>query len=111
MIDKFKPEYEKNNYKYYYCNGNEMPLYSDFEKMCEKLPNVYVGIHDSGMVSTHNMPCCICKTNHAVFVIPNGMFEPCWECQKEGYKITKMPRKDKRSIIDRFFDWVYHETN
>ena len=109
MIDKFKPEYEKGNYRYYYCNGNELPLYSNFEKICEKLPDIYVGIHDSGMVSTHNMPCCICKTNHAVFIMSKGMFAPCCGCQDEGYAVVKKKVKADRGLIDRFFDWIYND--
>ena len=107
MIDNFKPQHVKDNYKYYFCNGDKLPLYSDFQKMCEKLPNIYVGIHDSGMISTHNMPCCICKTNHAVFIMSEGTFEPCWKCQEMGYKIVKSKPKDDRGPINRFFDWIY----
>jgi len=106
VIDKFKPEYEKGNYKYYYCDGEGMPNYSDMAMLCSKLPNIYVGCHDSGMVCVHNMPCLICKTNHAVLVMPTGMFEPCWKCQEEGYEIVKRSPKNNRSLLDRFFDWM-----
>lgn len=106
MIEKFKPEYKSKNYEYYYCNGEGLPLYSDFEAMCEKLPVIKVGIHDSGMISTHNMPCCICMTNHAVFIQGEGYFQPCWPCKEKGYRITKISDKKKKGIIENFLRWI-----
>jgi len=98
MTTKLKyPEsvcYEKANYTAYYTNGDGFIPYEEAEDLCKDLPQVEVYMHDSGMLATHNMPCSVCKIEHAVFC--NGMFEPCWKCQEEGWvtiKNTKLEEK------------------
>lgn len=52
-----------------------------------------------GPAAFHNMPCAICRERYAVFRCNDGFFEPCWECQKEGF-VTK---KEKPKLILRFW--------
>ena len=69
-------------------NGKVLPDYpQDVE-----LADITVYVHDSMMLATHNYPCYICKTNKAVYSMNIGIFEPCWECQKKGYKIVKVTK-------------------
>lgn len=83
----------KENYTVYYTNGEGYPLYIGAEKYCDTLCPVEVFFHDSGMIATHNYPCPVCKTKHAVFVSHKGHFEPCVGCQAAGWSIIK--KKDK----------------
>lgn len=54
---------------------------------------VYVG----GPFALHNYPCTVCRTNHAVLDLGNGIMQPCWDCQQSGYKVVKLKR------LHRFF--------
>lgn len=66
-------------------NGDGLPDYpSEVE-----LAGIVVYLHDSYMLANHNYPCPVCKLKHAVLVTNTGIFEPCWDCQKKGYKIVK----------------------
>ena len=69
-------------------NGKGLPDYpQDIE-----LADITVYIHDSMMFAIHNYPCPVCKVSSAVYIIPTGIFEPCWDCQKKGYKIVKVTK-------------------
>lgn len=69
-------------------NGKELPYcQSDVE-----LAAITVYIHDSMLLATHNYPCPVCKVNSAVYNMSNGIFQPCWDCQKKGYKIVKVTK-------------------
>ena len=46
---------------------------------------------DGGPWVDHNMPCGICSTAHAVYNMHNGVFEPCWGCQRKGWRVNKIP--------------------
>ena len=35
-----------------------------------------------GPAATHNMPCAVCRERKAVYRMPEGVFAPCWECQR-----------------------------
>lgn len=69
----------------FHCNGNSLPDYPD------NLPiqDVHVYIHDSLMAVKHNYPCPVCLKNHAVYNMNDGIFKPCWGCQKDGYALVK----------------------
>ena len=86
--------YEKENYTAYYTNGEGLIPYEEAEALCKDLPQVEVYMHDSGMVATHNMPCSVCKVEHAVF--NSGLFEPCWKCQEEGWVTIKMSKFERK---------------
>jgi hypothetical protein len=49
-------------------------------------------ITDGGPWANHNMPCPICLKNPAVMHLWNGTFQPCWECQGNGYLTLKLPK-------------------
>lgn len=48
-------------------------------------------------VAIHNCPCAVCGKEKAVLILNTGVFEPCWECQKQGWKIVK---------LSRFWKWI-----
>lgn len=77
-----------------YCNGPGLPDYPS--NVLVKDVNVY--IHDSGMIGTHDYSCPVCRTNHAVVTFDSGLMQPCWPCQKLGYKLIKV---DKKSLLYR----------
>lgn len=37
----------------------------------------------------HNMPCAVCWERSAVLFLNAGVFEPCWECQREGWELKQ----------------------
>jgi len=37
----------------------------------------------------HNMPCAVCGEKKAVLELWCGRFQPCWECQRKGWKLRK----------------------
>lgn len=69
-------------------NGKGLP---DYPQGIE-LADITIYIHDSMMFATHDYPCHVCKVNSAVYNMSNGIFQPCWGCQKKGYKIVKVTR-------------------
>lgn len=85
----------KDNYTVYHTNGKGLISWEQAEELCRDLPEVNVFFHDSSMCATHNMPCPVCKTKHAVFNTGEGYFDTCWDCQKEGYNVIKT-KKDKK---------------
>ena len=59
----------------------------------------------SGMVCEHNMPCAVCSVNHAVICCNNGVFEPCWSCQAEGWTTIRTPKK--WGFWKKFWGWIW----
>lgn len=49
-----------------------------------------VDMHPSGMVARHNYPCPVCRNKVAVLELHTGRFSPCWSCQSEGWRVTKL---------------------
>lgn len=86
---EYEPWLRKSNYTAHHTNGEGFVNYTDAEVFCERLPNIHVFMHDSGMIATHNMPCPICKTNHAVFVSSEGHFDACRKCRSEGWYVGR----------------------
>lgn len=97
--------YTRDNYTAYYTNGKGMLDYDVAEKLCETLPDVEVYFHDSGMFCTHNMPCPVCKTNHATFISSSGYFTTCGECEKLGYEIVKWDKPWHRKLLNWLKGW------
>lgn len=85
----YEPWYTKGSYTAHHSNGEGFVNFSDAQSFCEELPNIHVFMHDSGMMATHNMPCPVCKTNHAVFVSSEGYFDACRKCQVDGWYVGK----------------------
>jgi hypothetical protein len=47
-------------------------------------------VTDGGPWAKHNMPCAVCSIKPAVYNLNTGVFEPCWQCQRLGWKLTLM---------------------
>lgn len=103
--ENYEPWYKKENYTAHHTNGEGFVLYSDAEGFCETLSDIHMFMHDSGMIATHNMPCPVCKTNHAVFILSSGYFTVCHECKNDGWAVTKTKEK-KLSLIDKMINWL-----
>lgn len=72
--------------KTHYCNGKGLVDFP-FEV---KVKPVEVWFHDGGMISTHDYSCPCCRKKHAVLDHSTGIMQPCWGCQKLGYRIVKI---------------------
>lgn len=93
----YEPWYVKDNYFAHHTNGEGFVDYADAEIFCKTLPDIHMFMHDSGMLAVHNMPCPICKTNHAVFVTSEGRFDVCRECESKGWYVGKREMVKGRS--------------
>lgn len=102
--EDYKPWYQKENYTAHYTNGDGFISYDKAEELCKDLPELHMFMHDSGMLCTHNIPCGICKTNHAVFVSSGGYCEPCRDCQDLGWSISF--KKPSETILEGFINWL-----
>lgn len=92
--ENYKPWHKRDNYTAHHTNGVGFVDYESAEKYCEDLPKLHLFMHDSGMLATHNIPCTVCLTKHAVFNTSEGRPEPCRDCQDKGYYIgKKVPSK------------------
>ena len=47
---------------------------------------------DGGPVVQHNMFCQVCHDEPAVYIVGKGIFQPCWGCQRKGYKLVRRRR-------------------
>ena len=53
-------------------------------------------VTDGGPWADHNMPCAVCWSRAAVLNLNDGVFEPCWECQRTGFKLKRPSRRQWR---------------
>lgn len=44
-------------------------------------------------VADHDMPCAVCRENHAVLNLNEGIFLPCWQCRAKGFRLRFQPRR------------------
>lgn len=44
-------------------------------------------------ICEHNMPCAVCWTKPAVYLMNDSHFEPCWKCQEKGWKLIQVKKK------------------
>jgi len=51
-----------------------------------------IDVQRHGPFATHNMPCCVCWTNKSVLFTNENLFEPCWECQRNGWVLLRRPQ-------------------
>lgn len=58
-----------------------------------------------GMLPEHNVPCAICLKRHAVLDCNSGIFEPCWQCQEEGWQLRFRPKRKGLSGARRVARW------
>lgn len=61
----------------------------------EKLVAAQYVYRTIGMIQEHNYLCAVCREQKAVIEVWHGILQPCWDCQKKGYKIFKMNWLDK----------------
>lgn len=52
-----------------------------------ELAKIKVEVH--GPMATHNMPCAVCRRRHAVLDLSTGVMQPCWCCQRWGWRVKK----------------------
>lgn len=52
-----------------------------------ELAKIEVVVH--GPIAEHNMPCAVCREEHAVLDLSCGAMRPCWECENEGWRLIK----------------------
>ena len=60
--------------------------------MAERLLQPTV-ITDGGPWAEHDMPCAVCRVRPAVLNLNVGMFEPCWTCQEQGFRLVYKRRR------------------
>lgn len=41
------------------------------------------------MAQNHNYLCAVCRERSAVIETWHGILQPCWDCQRRGYKLIK----------------------
>lgn len=51
--------------------------------------NANVNTYGGSPFATHDMPCAICRENHAVLDLSTGVMQPCWECQENGWRLVR----------------------
>lgn len=56
---------------------------------CNNVPLPEIVVTILGPAATHNMPCSVCRTQHAVLDLSTGLMQPCWDCQGKGYRLVK----------------------
>lgn len=42
-----------------------------------------------GPVADHDQACAVCHSRKAVYNLNTGLFEPCWQCQSNGWRLTQ----------------------
>lgn len=45
---------------------------------------------DGGPWAKHDQVCSVCLVNKAVLDLNAEVFEPCWNCQRKGWKLVKV---------------------
>lgn len=43
---------------------------------------------DGGPWAEHDQACAVCGERKAVLDLGNGIFDPCWDCQTRGWRLT-----------------------
>jgi hypothetical protein len=51
---------------------------------------------DGGPFAEHDHACAVCSLRKSVLDISNYVFQPCWQCQKDGWVIVKRRQNGKR---------------
>lgn len=94
-MSDFIPEYKDKNYNFYHTNGKGFLNYPKEVALAEV--NVY--LHDSGVFVNHNMPCPVCKVNHAMCDTYGMIMHPCDECSEKGWELSKK----EKSFWEKYF--------
>lgn len=51
-----------------------------------EMHNPNIKLH--GPIAEHDMSCPTCQKHKAVYVLNLGVFMPCWDCQKDGWRFV-----------------------
>ena len=43
-----------------------------------------------GPIAFHNYLCAVCRDEKAVIDLSEGVLQPCWVCQKSGYRVVRL---------------------
>jgi len=49
-------------------------------------------IQNHVLFAIHDQACAVCHTRKAVLYMNTDVFEPCWECQRDGWSTTRKTR-------------------
>lgn len=55
-------------------SGTHMPQVNDF---------------GGAPIAEHDHACCVCWVKPSVLVLNEGRFDPCWSCQRAGWRLVK----------------------
>ncbi len=66
--------------------------------MSDYLPTRQPTIIDLGPAALHDMRCALCH-RPAVLDINDDTFQPCWQCQSEGWQLVKRRKLDSAAIV------------
>lgn len=66
-----------------------------------KSKKLKVTMAQEGPVMLHNLYCWFCEENPAIYSMNDGIFKPCWKCQKDfkGYEHKHMVQKIADAIM------------
>ena len=64
-----------------------------------KPQKITVNTYGGAPFATHNMPCPVCRNNHAVLDLGTGVMQPCWECQGNGWTLVKATGKITEHVL------------
>ena len=53
-------------------------------------------------VAEHDVICPVCVEHHAVLLLNEGRFLPCWNCQSKGWRTYQFPH-----WLINFIDFIY----
>ena len=53
-------------------------------------PNI---VTDGGPWAEHDQACAVCWERPAVLELGEGLFQPCWACQEEGWRLRRSLRR------------------
>lgn len=66
-----------------------------------KLPVHRPVVEDHLLFAFHDHACPVCWQEHAVLVMQDGIFQPCWKCQEKGWELRqKRWRRFRASVRD-----------
>jgi hypothetical protein len=60
-------------------------------------PNV--NTYGGAPFATHDMPCAICRDMPAVLDLSTGVMQPCWGCQKNGWRLVRATGNITKHIL------------
>lgn len=59
---------------------------TDVELVETRQPQVWT---DGGPWAEHDQACAVCSRNPAVLQLWDGVYQPCWSCQSQGWELKR----------------------